>query len=357
MLSSRPRIRALLFAGVWCCLASPTFGAEKVFDLNDAPLGGLPAGFTNLLAGTGAPGQWRVVEDQIPSAFSDLSGQSSRRTFHRAIEQSSRDATDERFPILIYGGETYGDFTFTANLKMVEGEKEQMAGFAFRVQDERNFYYVRASAIGGTLYFFKIVEGVRSDPIGVRIPIAKGVWHELAVECRGNHIRILFNGKESIPTLTDKTFIAGKVGFWTKSDSVSRFSNARITYTPRETLAQTLVREAHGRYQLEDVRIYTRSPKNKEVRVIAALNPADLGTSGTGVEHDVVERSRVYQSKVSKTITMTLPMHDANGDTVAAVRIVMKSFVGETEKTALNRAVPIVRRMEGHIRTEQDLLN
>ena len=79
--------------------------------------------------------------------------------------------------------------------------------------------------------------------------------------------------------------------------------------------------------------------------------------SGTDLEHDVFQRSKVYQSRVSTTITMTLPMHDANGDTVAAVRLVMRSFSGETEKTALNRAVPVVRRMESHIRSQQDLLN
>ncbi|HAM71775.1 MAG TPA: hypothetical protein DCM86_09045 [Verrucomicrobiales bacterium] len=357
MQSCCSKIPALLVAGVLWFLAASMPAAERAFDLTDAPLGSLPAGFTNVLAGGGAPGQWRVVEDQIPSAFADLSGQSKRRTVQRAIEQSSRDGTDERFPMLVYTGDTYGDFTFTANIKMLDGEKEQMAGLVFRYQDERNFYYVRASALGGTLYFFKIVEGIRSEPIGVRIPIAKGVWHELGVECRGNHIRILFNGKEAIPKMMDKTFIAGKVGFWTKSDSLSRFSNGRLNYTPREILAQTLVRDAHRRYQVEDVRIYARSPKEDGVKVIASLNPEDLGKKATEIEHDVVQRSRVYQSKVSKTITMTLPMHDANGDTVAAVRLVMKSFPGETEKTALNRAVPIVRMMEGHIRTQQDLVN
>jgi hypothetical protein len=334
-----------------------TPAAEKTFDLSDVPLGTLPSGFTNLLAGSGAPGEWRVVDDDVPSVLQDLSGQSRRRITQRALAQVSRDPADERFPLLVYDLDTYGDFTLTAGIKMIDGQKEQMAGLVFRLQDPRNFYYVRASALGGTLYFFKVVDGVRSDPIGTRMEIRKGVWHELAVECRGNRIRVLFNGKEAIPPMTDKSFTVGKVGFWTKSDSVSHFANARISYIPRETLAQSLVREVHRKFQLEDVRIYARSPKDQSLRVIASLKPEDVGVPGTDVEQDVLKRSRVYQSRISKSITMTLPMHDANGDTVAAVRIVMKSFLGETEKTALNRAVPVVQRMEMHFRSEHDLLN
>ena len=52
-----------------------------------------------------------------------------------------------------------------------------------------------------------------------------------------------------------------------------------------------------------------------------------------------------------------MPMHDCNGETVAAVRLVMRTFPGETEKTALTRAVPVIRLMESHIRTHADLVN
>ena len=53
---------------------------------------------------------------------------------------------------------------------------------------------------------------------------------------------------------------------------------------------------------------------------------------------------------------MTLPLHDNNGDKVAAVRLVLKSFLGQTENNALARAMPVVKGMEMRIQTLKDLL-
>ena len=39
------------------------------------------------------------------------------------------------------------------------------AGVAFRYQDPKNYYVVRASALGGNVRFYKFVNGVRSDPL------------------------------------------------------------------------------------------------------------------------------------------------------------------------------------------------
>jgi hypothetical protein len=353
------QMRSVIQAAV-CALAMFTAAApaaEKSFDFANDTLNAAPSGFTNLVAAGGNPGDWRVIQSDAPSAFQNLSGQSNQRTAQRALSQVSRDATDERFPLLVYEGDVYADFTYTAQVKLVDGEKEQMAGLAFRIQDERNFYYVRASALGNTLYFFKVVGGVRSTPIGTRIDIPKGVWHELAVECRGNQIRVLFNGREAIPTMSDKSFMFGKVGFITKSDTVAHFANARLNYTPREILAQTVLREVQKRHKLEDVLVFSQPARQGEVRVIASHKPEDLGKPATDLERSVLDKGKVFQSKIGKSITMTLPLHDANGDIIAAVRIVMKSFPGETEKTALGRAVPIIRSMENHVRTHDELVN
>ncbi len=348
--------RLALIALLFPCLLLQ--GAERVFDFSDDALNSVPAGFRSTVAGSGPAGEWKVIEADAPAALPSLSGASTRRTTRRAVAQVSRDTTDERFPLLIFDGDSYNDFAFTVNIKMVEGEKEQMAGIAFRIQDEKNYYYVRASALGGSLYFFKVVDGLRSEPIGARFEIAKGIWHELKVECQGNKIHVAFDGREAIPWLLDKSFTAGKLGFWTKSDSVSHFANARLTYTPREILAQSLVRDALARHKsLENMMIFSRGAKDPEIKVVASARAEDIGRPATALEKDVLEKSKIYHSKISKTVTMTLPLHDANGDTIAAVRLVMKSFPGETEKTSITRAVPIVRTLEARIRNHEELVN
>ena len=87
------------------------------------------------------------------------------------------------------------------------------------------------------------LNGQRLATVGPTVEITKDVWHDLKIDCKGNRITCLLDGKDLIPPLTDNTFVAGKIGFWTKSDSVSCFGETKITFTPHETLA-----ESHGLY-------------------------------------------------------------------------------------------------------------
>jgi len=49
-------------------------------------------------------------------------------------------------------------------------------------------------------------------------------------------------------------------------------------------------------------------------------------------------------------------LHDRNGEAVAAVRIVLQPFPGQTEQAALARATPIVKEMERRVRSAKDLV-
>jgi hypothetical protein len=217
----------------------------------------MPQGFRALLGGTGAPGEWKVVEDDLPSIFPSLTPNAPSAYRQAVVAQVSRDRTDDRFPMLIFDEETFGDFTLTTQFKLVNGQVEQMAGIVFRMQDDRNYYYIRASGIGGTFYWFKMVDGQRVGPIGNKVMISKGIWHQLTIECKGSRTRALLDGKETIPWLDDPSFGPGKIGFWTKSDSVTHFGETRITYKPQEILARTLVRDALKKYpRLLGLKIY-----------------------------------------------------------------------------------------------------
>ena len=53
---------------------------------------------------------------------------------------------------------------------------------------------------------------------------------------------------------------------------------------------------------------------------------------------------------------ITLPLHDHNGEYIAAVRVRLKSYFGETQDHALTRARMIVKQMQDQIGTQKDLL-
>jgi len=333
-----------------------TPAAERYFDFSGAKLNEAPPGFRSTVSGEGKPGEWRVIEDETPSSLVPTNANSSVTVRRQVLAQLARDATDEHFPALIYEGETFGDFTLTTRFKTVDGTAEQMAGIAFRFQNESNYYVVRASSLGNTFRFYKFVNGERGTPIGPEMQNPKGVWRELAVECKGNQIRCFLDGKQAIPDINDPTFTEGKVGFWTKSDSVSYFADTRIVYTPRETLAAVLVRETLKKYpRLLGLKIFATTSSRKELHIAASNDAKDLGQPASKVEQDAVASDTVYCGRGKNQTLVTLPMHDRNGEAIAAVRVVLKPFPGQTEQNAVVRATPIVKEMEARVRSARDL--
>jgi hypothetical protein len=347
-------LRLLLLVSL--VLSPRLLGEVLHFDFAQTPAGQVPAGFKSLLSGEGPPGDWQVVyADQASPAAPPAAG--TRVTEQQAVvAQLSRDRTDERFPMLVYQPLTVADFTFTARVKLVEGAVEQMAGLVFRVQDEKNYYIARVSALGNNIRFYKMVGGVRTSPIGPELPIPKGTWIELSVQCAANQIRVFLNGQQAIPTLTDDSFTEGKVGFWTKSDSVSWFTEARLDYVPMVAPAQQLVdimMREHSR--ILGIKIYAATAARPKPHVIASNDPSDLGQPATTVEEDVIARGMPYFGKEKSENLVTLPLRDRNGDPMAAVKFKLERFAGQTDQNAVARALPLIKEMQTRAKTISDL--
>jgi hypothetical protein len=344
--------------GLTVALAAFSAGAaEKRFDLDQLKTNEAPPGFRSVVTGQGKPGEWKVVMEEVAPAFASASPSGRIITQRPVLAQLSRDATDEHFPLLIYDDETYGDFTLSTRFKIVDGKEEQMAGVAFRIQDEKNYYYIRASALGNSFAFFRYQNGVRSDPVLVKVEIPKGVWHELTIECKGNQIHGSLDGQTVLPEVNDVAFAKGKIGFWTKSDSVSYFSDTAIHYTPLEVFAQALIRDAFRQFpRLVGLKVFTSQGDPAAPRLVASNDASDIGKAAGETERAVIARSAVGYEKAGENVVVTLPLHDANGDIVAAVKVIMKSFPGQTEKNAIARAVPVIKQMESRVKTAMDLV-
>jgi len=349
---------AAVATGLMLALVPPGRGAEKIFDLTGIDVGGMPAGFRSALAGTGKPGEWKVLLDDAPLTFPSLTADGPKTRKVPVLAQVSADPTDERFPLLIYDAEVVTDFTLNLKVKTVSGTAEQMAGVAFRLQDERNFYVVRASALGRTFRFYRVFQGVRDNPIGPEFPVEPGVWHDLSIECKGNRIRLQIDGKEPIPEITDNTFNDGKIALWTKSDSVSYFTDLKLSYTARETLARILVRDALQRYpRLLGIRIISSTTQRKDLHVVASHEPRELDQPANESEKECVTKDAILYGKGDKKVIVTAPLHDRNGEPVAAVRLEMQSFPGQTEANAVARAMPVVKLMQPRVTSLKDLTN
>ena len=349
------RMRALLVYIVMAMAAGAAWGNELAFDFSRYPADKTPPGWTNLLFGGGGKGEWKVILDEVPTQFPPLTDRALSVSKKAVLAQLSTDPTDERYPMLAYDLEVFKDFTLTTKFKTVAGEKERMAGLAFRLQDEKNFYVIRASSLGNSLRFYKVVNGERQNYLGPEIAIPSGVWHELTLTCKGNYITCLLNGQPAMPQITDYSFTKGKIAFWTKSDSVSYFTETKVNFTPSEPLAAVLVRDTIKKYpRIEELTLFVKE-SNGFIRALASSRLARVGDGAGKAEQDVIEKGVIYTGKTRQSVTVTMPLHDRNGETVAAVGVVMKAFPGQTEQNAIARAMPIVKQMEVRVRNREDL--
>ena len=345
-----------LFIAAWLLGMASAFGAEIKIDFSNETTSQTPTNFFSTVAGSGPVGNWTIVSAEVPPLLAPLSAQAPATSSRPVLAQTSQDSTDERFPILVYEPETFKDFKLTTRFKLVSGLAEQMAGVVFRYQNSSNFYVVRASALGHNVRFYKMVNGIRSDPIGPSIDLSLDKWYNLSVQCSGNQILIWLDENQIMPALGDNSFNSGKVGFWTKSDAVSYFSDLIIDYKSELSAAQGMINRVMAKEsRLLGLKLYTLDDQGLP-RVLASKNSQDKGQLGGTAEKAALTDGTVSVGRAPGTIAVWLPLRDRNGDPMAAVWIRFKSFVGETQDTAIARANQVIKLMQGDITSMEDLL-
>lgn len=189
--------------------------AATVIAIAKMEVGAAPADFDFARTGQGGPGQWTVVADT--TAFGD-----------RAIQQSSTDATDYRFPLAILKSVVANNVDISLRFKPVAGRVDQAGGLAVRLLDPDNYYVVRANALEDNVRFYRVVKGRREQLGGTNIKVSGNTWHSLGLKAQGDQFIVEFDGK-TLFKVSDPTFVnPGKIALWTKSDSVTRFDQIAI---------------------------------------------------------------------------------------------------------------------------------
>ena len=198
-------------------------GAET-FMFDDQTIGAAPAGFSVALTGQGGPAKWIVQKG--PAG-----------TTGNVVTQISAEAVDYRFPLLVNDKITALDLDLSVKFQVVSGAIDQAAGLVWRYRDANNYYIVRANALEDNVVLYKVEKGRRIDlPLrgqgrtyGAKAPVLKKAWNVLAVTARGDIFAVSFNG-HALYEVEDRTFQdAGKIGLWTKADSVTMFDDLTIT--------------------------------------------------------------------------------------------------------------------------------
>lgn len=180
-----------------------------------------PSGFSFARTGQGGVGKWVVQADKDAPSGPNV------------LAQVDKDATDYRFPLAVTDGPADADLSLSVRCKPVSGSVDRACGLVFRYADEGNYYVTRANALENNVRLYHVVKGKRVQFAGWNGKVTSGEWHELRVDAKGDHFQVYWDQHQVIDA-SDKTFTApGKVGLWTKADSVTYFDDLRIGPGPR----------------------------------------------------------------------------------------------------------------------------
>ena len=186
-----------------------------MFNFDQNVVGQAPSGFTSYASGDGPAGKWVVQE---------MGGAPSGR---QVVVQTDADATRNRYPVLIADKGEYADLHVSVKGKAISGKVDQGIGLVFRFRDPKSYYVVRANALENNFRLYKMVDGRRQQFAEADVQVASGQWHSLRAVAQGDHIVCYFNGQKLIDTY-DAAYSKGKVGLWTKADSVTAFDDLTV---------------------------------------------------------------------------------------------------------------------------------
>ena len=200
--------------------------AAETLTFDSAKPGAAPSGWTVAMTHPGGAPKWEVMAD--PSAPSPPN----------ALAQTSTDPTSARYPLAIWEKASFANGELSVRFKPVAGKLDQAAGMVWRYRDENNYYIVRANAVENNVVLYKVEGGKRvalapkgtpPKTYGVKHPVPSQAWSTLAVTFEGKLFTVLFDGQKLFE-VEDETFTEpGRVGLWTKADSVTHFDDFRVT--------------------------------------------------------------------------------------------------------------------------------
>lgn len=215
------RIVVLLILLVGCEKPTPTTrttaggeiaaepGRTYRWSFDDAAGGALPADLISVL------GDWKVDADVAAASGPNV------------LRQTGRFKKPD-FPRAIVKSLTFSDLRLAVRCRAEAGSVDQACGLMFRLVDSDNYYITRSNVLEDNVRLYRVVDGDRQQFASADVKVTGREWHMLEVVARGTSITVRWNGAPVI-TANDDRFAKGKIGLWTKADSITSFDNLEVT--------------------------------------------------------------------------------------------------------------------------------
>src|SRR5262245_8133711 len=183
-------------------------GVAETVNFDTAEVGKPPSGWTATQTGTGQA-RWAVVRDDSAPSKPNVLKQSGQATY----------------PVCLKDETSLKDGFVEVKFKPIAGKEDQAGGVVWRAKDANNYYVARANALENNVTIYHTIGGRRTEKKRARMTVATNQWHTLRVDFQANHFTVTFDGQKAFDW-DDETFKeAGKIGVWTKADSVTEFDD------------------------------------------------------------------------------------------------------------------------------------
>jgi hypothetical protein len=203
--------RAIALCAFLLAACEPTATPGRAETVTFAASKGL-GDFEFALTGSGPPGEWSIVRDDAT----------------QALAQTGADPTDDRFPLAIYRPFSARNVYVSIRFMPVSGNVDRAGGVVVRLTSAGDYYLARANALENNVRFYRVVGGKRQMIAGVDARVSSGAWHTLGIAARDDRFIILFDGRELFGATDAALPGSGRVGLWTKADSVTWFESIKI---------------------------------------------------------------------------------------------------------------------------------
>jgi hypothetical protein len=191
-------------------LAAAAIGgaASQTVNFDNLQPGAPPPGWTATQTGSGHA-KWTIEKDDAAPSKPNVLKQSGEATY----------------PVCPKDDTSLKDGYVNVRFKPISGKEDQAGGLVWRAKDANNYYIARANALEDNVTIYHTINGRRTEKKRTNMKVASNQWHTLCVDFQGNHFTVTFDDKKVIEW-DDTTFQnAGKVGVWTKADSVTLFDD------------------------------------------------------------------------------------------------------------------------------------
>lgn len=225
-----------LFSALLAALASPAFAAPTMQGFDNETVGAEPKSFA------AAVGNWVVVNDGGNKCLSVNGSRWSQGQASAGLADKARVLYGERYAEFLDNVQSYAYFpiavmnevsdfregTIIVRFKGVAGRIDQGAGILFNVQPNGDYLTLRANPLEDNLVLWKYEKGRRSSVKWIRnTPTPSGQWHELKVSVVGRKVVGWLDGKGYLEHELPSG-VSGRVGLWSKADSVVYFDDFRV---------------------------------------------------------------------------------------------------------------------------------